>query len=137
MKFVLFILLILGFVSCGLLKNETMNNTKSDNNIQNSNYPNSTDIRFSTSLSEFVQTIDLGKLCNPVKLYIIFTVDTAGKMSDSDIIPGYFDQNVCKVDSIYIDELKVEFEKSMPIWKPTIKNDTITKIRYSIPVTFE
>lgn len=137
MKLMLFISLIFGFVSCGILKKETMNISKSNNDSLYSNYPNITDIRFSTSLSEFVQTIELGKLCNPAKLYVVFTVDTAGKITDPDFMPDYYDQNDCKIDTIYIEMLKVEFEKSMPIWKPTIQNDTITKIRYSIPVTID
>jgi len=39
-----------------------------------------TDTDFSVSLVKFIETVDLDKLCYPVKLYVIFSVDSTGKI---------------------------------------------------------
>ncbi len=136
MEQILFLLLICGFVSCGTLNRKTKNKLKSNNDSLHSDFPNNTDIRYSTSLSEFVQTIELAKLCDPVKLYIIFTIDTTGKITDPDFKIDFYNKDECILDSIYIDKLKVELVKHMPLLKPMVVNDTIKKVRLSIPVTF-
>lgn len=137
MKLILFVLVILGFASCSLIHRKASNDTKTKCDSLNINYPSSADINFSNSLSEFVQAIDLEKLCNPVRIFIGFSVDTAGKISNVDFIPRIFENSDCSIDSAYLEKLQGEFEKSMPVWKPEMNNDSITKNRYIIPVIFE
>lgn len=76
------------------------------------------------------------KLCNPVRLVILFTVDSIENVSDPDFKTYIHNPTNCKVDSIYIEALKVYFKKEIPHWTPTNRNDTINKVRYSIPAPF-
>jgi hypothetical protein len=135
MKQIILFIIVIGFVSCGSLKIDTRNKTKYNNESSNDD-PNRADINFGSSLGDFMQTIDLSKLCYPVKLYVVFTVDTTGKIIDPDFKPDYITETDCSIDTNYIDSLKKEFENYMPIWKPIVVNDTVKEVRMSIPVTF-
>ncbi len=137
MKLFLCVLVILGFTSCSLFHEKTIKNTKAINDTAYINYPMNADTRFFMSMTEFVHTIELEKLCDPVRIFIGFSVDTAGKISNADFIPCIFENDDCSIDSAYLEKLQVEFETSMPVWKPEINNDSITKTRYIIPVIFD
>ncbi|MEO9802516.1 MAG: hypothetical protein ABJF04_04675 [Reichenbachiella sp.] len=137
MKSLLILLFISTLVSCVSTKDQKTDPNLTNNNASHSLNKDISDLTFSTSLSEFIQTMELKKLCNPVKLHVIFSVDTIGKISDPDFRPTQYDQDDCEIDTVYLEKLKVEFEKSMPLWKLTNMSDTTTKARYSIPVTFD
>lgn len=98
--------------------------------------PNNSSHYFFYSLSGFVQTLKTGKLCSPVRLFIIFSVDSTGKVYDSDFKPSVLSDADCEPDSAYLEKIKLKFESQMPNWKPDAFNDSIRMIRYSIPVTF-
>lgn len=68
-------------------------------------------------------------------MYVIFSIDTTGKVSDPDFKFTNVTDDSCYIDSSYIDELKKEFLITMPNWKPNALSDSITQVRYSIPVS--
>jgi len=90
----------------------------------------------SLNLSNFVQKVELNKLCDPVKLLMIFTIDREGFTSDPEFKPLILRTKDCTPDSLYLESLKILFEKEVPQWDITLK-DTIEKARISIPVRFQ
>jgi hypothetical protein len=129
LRIVLYITLLVFFVSCS--------STKKGDNKQSASVVSPqehTDINFNTSLAHFVGTIDDIRICGPMKMFIIFSVDTTGIISDPDFKFSNFLVDNCLVDSSYIDDLKKDFLLQMPNWKPKSLSDSITKVRYTIPV---
>ncbi len=133
---ILFILVISGLVSCSLFQGKPINDAKIISDSAYINDPMIYDNGFFISLSEFAQTIELDKLCTPIRIYFSFTIDTAGNISNPSILPAIFDNNTCTIDSMYLKNLEEKFLISMPLWKPANFNDSTTEIRYSIPVIF-
>ena len=117
-------------LSCSTTKSSVQNES-------NINELNKSNIDFSYSLAKFVESIELEKLCYPVRLHVIFAVDSAGKLYDSDFKPSIFTEKECNPDTAYINTMKINFENQMPYWKPAVLNDSIKMVRCSIPVTFD
>ncbi|MCB9189400.1 MAG: hypothetical protein H6599_08980 [Flavobacteriales bacterium] len=90
---------------------------------------------FSVSLGHFVEKIDDSRLCSPMKMLVIFSIDTTGTVSDPDFKFSNFMIDSCFIDSSYIDDLKKDFIITIPNWKPNVLSDSLTKVRYSIPIT--
>ena len=130
LRLLLFTSIVSILLSCSTTKSSIQNGSN-ENELSKSN------INFTYSLGEFVQTIDLEKLCNPVRLHVIFSVDSSGRLYDSDFKPSTFTIKECNPDTVYINTMKINFENQMPNWKPTLLNDSIKMVRYSIPVTFD
>ena len=127
----LLIISVLGLLtSCSTTKKSTVVKESGSDSLSNAN------IDFSVSLGKYVQTVDLNKLCNPVRLYVMFSVDSTGKISDSEFKPTVLSDKNCIPDSVYMNNMKIQFENQMPLWKPKVFNDSIKIVRYSIPVTF-
>jgi hypothetical protein len=93
-------------------------------------------LTYSVSLGKFVETVDLNKLCNPLKLYVMFSLDSTGKVYDSDFKPTMLSDKNCIPDTVYMNTMKIKFENQMPLWKTKVLNDSIKMVRLSIPVTF-
>lgn len=131
MRFLIFIPVLGLLTSCAT--------TKQSGKVQeyDSDSLSRTNIDFSVSLGRFVETIDLNKLCHPVRLYVIFSVGNTGKIYDSDFKPTMFSDKNCIPDTVYMNEMKMKFENQMPLWKLEVLNDSIKAIRCSIPVTFD
>ena len=119
--------IIIALLSCAQNKPIRSNN---DNHYQNKI------ISHSINLSNFVQKVELNKLCDPVKLLMVFTIDKDGFTSDPEFKPLIFRTTDCTPDSLYLESLKLLFEKEVPQWEITFE-DTLEKVRLSIPVTFQ
>lgn len=120
--------IIIALFSCAQNKKIRSNN---DNDYQHMNISSHT-----LNLSNFVQKVELNKLCDPVKLLMIFTIDKEGFTSDPEFRPLTFRTKDCTPDSLYLESLKILFEKEVPQWDITFE-DTLEKVRLSIPVTFQ
>lgn len=102
----------LGLVSFGIWKKEKIDTTSSESDI-------SPEISLaSIHLSNFVSKIELNKFCDPRRIFVLFTVDTAGIVSDSDfkILKNYLEDD-CKPDSFYMEQLKADFVKTISRWE--------------------
>lgn len=130
MRFLLIISVLGLLTSCSTTKKSTTAYESDSDSLSN------TDTDFSVSLVKFIETVDLDKLCYPVKLYVIFSVDSTGKIYDSDFNPTILADENCKPDTVYINTMKTKFENQMPLWQPKVLNDSTKMVRYSIPVTF-
>jgi len=127
----LFIISVLGLLtSCSNAKQSSAANESDSDSLNNTN------IDFSVSLGKFVQTVDLKKLCYPTRLYVIFSLDSTGKVYDSDFKPTILSDKNCIPDTVYMNTIKVKFENQMPRWKSKVLSDSIKMTRLSIPVTF-
>jgi len=132
MKYLFALFITLGLVSCGIWKKEKIVTTSSESDI-------SPEISHrSIHFANFVREIGLNKLCDPHTIFVLFTLDTAGVLSNPDFkISKKYPEDDCKPDSLYIEQLKVDFLRTIPRWELVdIKKDTNAKIRLSIPVTF-
>lgn len=120
-----------GLVSCGIWKKEKIITATSDSNIS------SEKSQGSNHFTNFVSKIEFIKLCDPHTIFVLFTLDTAGVVSDPDFkISKKYPEDDCKPDSLYIEQLKVGFVRTIPRWELLdLKKDTNAKIRLSIPIT--
>jgi len=132
MKYLFALFITLGLVSCGIWKKEKIVTMTSDCEFlpeknQGSNH-----------FANFVREIELNKLCDPHTIFVLFTLDTAGVVSNPDFkISKKYPEDDCKPDSLYIEQLKVDFLRTIPRWELVdLKKDTLAKFRLSIPVTF-
>jgi len=127
----LFIILVLELLSsCSTTRQSSVVNEYDSDSFNNTN------IDLSVSLGKFVETVDLNKLCNPLKLYVMFSLDSTGKVYDSDFKPTMLSDKNCIPDTVYMNTMKIKFENQMPLWKTKVLNDSIKMVRLSIPVTF-
>jgi|SRR5690554_2447768 len=124
----LFLAIIIASFSCAQNKKIRSNNDNA--------YEHQIVSPHSLNLSNFVQKVELNKLCDPVKLLMIFTIDREGFTSDPEFKPLILRTKDCTPDSLYLESLKILFEKEVPQWDITLK-DTIEKARISIPVRFQ
>lgn len=125
-----FIISVLGILaSCSTAKQKTIINISDNDSRININY--------SESIMSYVNTIDLNKLCDPVKLFVLFSVDSTGRIYDSEFKSTILSDKNCTPDSIYLNSIKIQFENQMPLLKVKPFNDSIEMIRYSIPITFD
>ena len=62
------------------------------------------------------------------KVFIGFVIDKTGKITDVDVLRG--------VDKT-LDKAAVKLIKSMPAWKPGMKDGKPVKVKYTIPINFK
>jgi hypothetical protein len=131
MNYLFALFISFGLVSCGIWKKEKISTATSDSNIS------SEKSQGSNHFTNFVSKIEFIKLCDPHTIFVLFTLDTAGVVSDPDFkISKKYPEDDCKPDSLYIEQLKVDFVRTIPMWELLdLKKDTNTKIRLSIPIT--
>lgn len=104
----LLIISVLGLlISCSTTKKSTTAYESDSDSLSN------TDTDFSVSLLKFIETVDLDKLCYPVKLYVIFSVDSTGKIYDSDFNPTILADENCKPDTVYINTATIPLNTEM------------------------
>lgn len=131
MKSILTILTLALVISCS--------SSKQSHAVQVSDSDKSydTNVDLNLSVANYFQTVDLKKLCNPVKLFVMFSVDSTGKIYDTAFKPTILSDNNCVPDSIYMNSMKAQFERQISFSKQVIFNDSTRTARYYIPVTFE
>ena len=132
MNYLFALFITLGLVSCGIWKKKKIVTTSSKSDI--SPEISHRNIHF----ANFVSIIELIKLCDPHNIFVLFTLDTAGVVTNPDFkISKKYPEDDCKPDPLYIEQLKVDFLRTIPKWELVdLKKDTLAKFRLSIPVTF-
>lgn len=110
--------------------------SKQNDQVQAMKFEPETEEYFMLKLADFIQTLDPSKLCEPYRMYVQFSLDSIGKVTDSDFDVDFNEKEGCRIDSTYLKEINEAFEQQMPAWHLVKNGDTLRNVRLRFPVTF-
>lgn len=132
MKHTFFFLLLFAIPSVWGQRPHSKNKHQEQTNTADSLHINETH-----QLGVFVQKIDLSELCYPHTLYITFSIDTTGLLTEPEFKPVNGDISGCTINLTYIESLKKDFEQEKIYWKQLYKDGKREKVKYSLPIRFD
>lgn len=84
-------------------------------------------------LNQHVKCSHADSTCIPIKVFILFTVDTTGAIINPDVITTSTFPVDCAITDEYTKSLAAEVLK-MPIWTPGRQHGKAVRVRFRLPV---